>query len=97
MSNNCKFTVSTNKLVALLPFQKEAPAKTKGLDFTDMTTTKLIESKVLFDSENFKAGEVLYFRSDILKLPYVNQQFQLDDKIFILAPEELVVLRRYND
>lgn len=87
-------TKAANKFVALLPFKKEvdqAP-KMKGIDFTDVTITKLVGTEVLFDSESFRAGDKVYFRSDILKLPYANQKLQLGDAVFILIPEDHVLL-----
>lgn len=85
-----------NKQVALAPFVKEnaqEKTKAKGLDFTDTTVTKLIKSTVLFGGHDFVAGDVLYFRAEVLKLPYANQKLQLGEETFILMPVELVVLR----
>lgn len=87
---------SINKLVAVLPFKKDTETKkpSKGLDFTDVTITKLVGAEVLYDSESFKAGDVLYFRSDVLRLPQANQKLQLGETIFLVLPEDLVVLRQ---
>lgn len=87
-------TKSANKFVALRPFKKEVEQvqKIKGLDYTDVTITKLISSEVLFDSETFRAGDKVYFRSDILKSPIANQKLQLGDTIFILLPEDSVLI-----
>jgi len=90
---------SLNKQVAVLPIKRENTQdrpKAKGLDFTDVTVTKLVSSEVVFDSEKFSAGDILYFKSDVLKLPYVNQKLQLEDRIFIMVPEEIVVLSKSN-
>lgn len=85
-----------NKQVAIAPFKKESlqdKPKAKGLDFTDVTITKLISSEVMFDSDNFKKGDLLYFRSDILRIAYVNQKLNLEGTEFVLVPEELAVAR----
>lgn len=87
---------SLNKQVAIAPFVKEnaqEKIKAKGLDFTDTTVTKLIKSTVLFGSHEFVAGDTLYFRAEVLKLPYANQKLQLGEQTFVLMPVELVVLR----
>lgn len=83
-----------NKNVAITPFVKDNAAdrpRAKGLDLTDVTVTKLIESEVLFDSEQFSKGDTLYFRSDVLRFPQVNQKLKLGETTFILMPEELVI------
>lgn len=87
-----------NKQVAVKPItldrEKDQP-RAKGLDITDLTITKIISSEVVFDSGQvglqFSKGDTVYFRSDILKLPYVRQKMELDGKEFILVPEEIVV------
>lgn len=82
-----------NKTVAVAPFKKETAdqPRARGLDMTDVTVTKLIVTQVLFDSEKFKKGDTLYFRSDVLRWPQVNQKLVLGETTFILLPEELPV------
>ena len=83
-----------NKLVAVLPFKKDSVTdrpKVRGLDLTDVTVTKLIETEVVFNSEQFQKGDKLFFRSDVLRMPMSNQKLQIGDLTFILMPEELPV------
>jgi hypothetical protein len=82
-----------NKSVAVAPFKKDTgPAeRAKGLDLTDVTATRLIETEVMFDSEKFKKGDILYFRSDALRWPPSNQKLKLGDITFILLPEDAPV------
>jgi len=85
-----------NKQVAVAPFKKdtEERQRVKGLDLTDVTVTKLIETEVLFDSERFKKGDILYFRADVMRLPQATQKLQLGDVTFILMHEELPVFHK---
>jgi len=79
-----------NKSVAVAPFKKDTgpTERVKGLDLTDVTATRLIETEVLFDSEKFKKGDILYFRADVLRWPQVNQKLKLGDVTFLLLPED---------
>lgn len=80
-----------NKQIAILPFKKEQDKpKAKGIDFSN--TIKLISSEVVFDSEKYTKRTKLYFRSEIERMPFVNQKFELDGLTFILVPEEAVIL-----
>lgn len=81
-------------MIAVLPFVEvtEEKVKAKGLDFTDVSVVKLIKTTVLYKSGDFAAGDEVYFRSDVLKLPYARQKFELDNTKFLLIPEELLVL-----
>lgn len=81
---------SLNRSVAVAPFKKDTgpTERAKGLDLTDVTATRLIETEVLFDSEDFKRGDTLYFRADVLRWPQVNQKLKLGDVIFLLMPED---------
>ena len=82
-----------NKHVAIEPFKKDAEEKkaARGLDLSDVTVTKLIESVVLYDSDSFRVGDKLLFRADVLRHPAAQQRLKLGDKIFLLMPEELVL------
>lgn len=92
---------TTNKFVAVTPFKKENTEnqpRARGLDMTDATITRLIQAEVLFDSDSFNKGDVLFFRSDILRMPQSNQKLTLDGVTFILMAEEWPVLvQRKND
>jgi len=86
-----------NKQIAIEPFKKERTEERKmvrGLDMTDVSTTKLIESTVLWDSDNYKKGDVVYFRSEIMRHPYTNVRLSLGETVFVLIPEELVVMKK---
>lgn len=88
-------TKTLNKNVAVSPFVREAASdkpKARGLDLQDTTITKLLPAKVLYASSSFSVGDIVYFRSDVLRLPVANQKLQLGETTFVLMPEELVVL-----
>ena len=81
-----------NKHVAIEAFKKERPeeSKARGLVFSQ-TSTSLVSSKVVFGSESYSKGDILYFRPDVMKLPFANIKLSIDGSEFVLIPEDLVV------
>lgn len=84
---------TTNKYVAVEVFKKDNVEKdqARGLAMPDRLTTKLLSTKVIFDSDNYQAGDILYFRSDIVKLPDAMNKLELDGIVFIVLPESHAV------
>jgi DNA-directed RNA polymerase specialized sigma subunit len=83
-----------NKLVAVtVPLFKHdtEPTQTAGFVVSDKLSPTLVESKVVMDSDKYKADDVVYFKSDIRNNPILNSRYKFEDKEFILVPEELVV------
>ena|ERR1017187_3151508 len=83
-----------NKQIAVEPFKTNhttSERNARGLDLTDLTVSSLITSKVVFNSENYEVGDILYFRSECIKLPQFRAKLKADDKEFVLVPEDLVV------
>lgn len=66
-----------------------------GFSGTDKTVRTLITGKVVFDSKSFKAGQTLYFKSELSRMPFFNEKLiakQGDDQVeFILVPESFAV------
>lgn len=88
-------TVNEYVAVELFSNTEEKKEVSRGIDITDRLVTKLISTRVLLDSKNYKAGTLLYFRSDIKKLPESIHKYQLRGLVFLLLPESQVVA--YDD
>jgi RNA polymerase sigma factor (sigma-70 family) len=88
-----------NKHVAVtVPTLKKIEERTvKGFQMSENLTTALVESQVMFDSEKFKVGEVVYFRADIKNHSYMSQKYNFGGKEFLLVPEEMVVAVKSAD
>lgn len=85
---------TTNKSVAVKPIVKsqETKAPVKGLDMSDSSLVKLLKTTVVFKSGDLNPGDEVYVRSDSLRFPAFIQKFELDNEVFLLVPEELIVL-----
>lgn len=83
----------TNKHVAVEAFKKEKTEEaqqSRGLVLSQ-TSTALVATKAVFDSDNYRKGSTLYFRPDVMRLPYANIKLAIDGSEFVLIPEDLVV------
>lgn len=83
-----------NKRVALEPIviDDKKTNSIKGVDVSDLMVSKLVPTKVVYDSENFIAGGIAYIDSTSVKTSFNNKKFELDGKTFVLFPEEFVVI-----
>jgi hypothetical protein len=83
-----------NKQVAIAPLvaTEQTATRTRGLDMSDMTTVTLVKSTVTFDSDKYKKGDIVYFRSDFAKSAMFKQKIDFGDIKFLLIPEEFVIL-----
>ena len=68
-----------------------APAGSRGFVVSDKLGNTIVESNVIFDSERFKTGDVVYFKSDIRNHGFMNNLYNFDGRDFILVPEDMVV------
>ena len=84
---------TTNKQVAVEVFKTNQTEKdtSRGLTMPDRLTTKLLATKVVLNSDNYFVGDTLYFRSEIVKLPYALNKLQLGELVFVMVPESDVV------
>lgn len=81
-----------NKHVAVEPFKKEKveEVQSRGLVLSQ-SSSALVSVKVVFDSGMFLKGDTLYFRPDVMKLPFANIKLSIEGSEFVLIPEDLVV------
>jgi hypothetical protein len=64
----------------------------KGFATTDRLAQKLVPSKVIFDSEHFKAGQTVYFAGDIGQYPSTRVVMTVNDIKFIVLKESQVIV-----
>lgn len=57
---------------------------------TDKLTPSLIESTVVYDSENFKEGQKVYFKAEIRNQRVLETKYNFDGREFVLIPEEFI-------
>jgi hypothetical protein len=80
------------KLVAVEPLEaKEEKTKTRGLDMSAIFTKDLVQGKVVVDSDDFKAGTLVYFRADVLGHPQNKNILILKGTKIVLFPIDWVV------
>jgi hypothetical protein len=77
--------------VEQLEQKKDETTKTRGLDMSAIYTKDLIKTKVVVDSDEFKVGTVVYFRSDVLAHNQNKNVLTLGSMKFVLFPVEWVV------
>ncbi len=77
--------------IAQLNLEKEEKPKVRGLDFSTAFTKDLIKTTVLFTSDRFKKGQIVYFRADSVVAPQNKVILTIGDTKFVLLPEEHVV------
>lgn len=81
-----------NKKIACQPFpSKEIKTSVSKGVLTFNHKTELTKLTVVFDSENFFAGDSIYLPGECVKNEFAGKEYQKDGKQFILVPEELVV------
>lgn len=86
---------TSNKHIAVEPFKKAVEkerAPIRGIDITDASMTTLLDTVAIFDSESYKKGTKVYFSSTILKMPQSRLKYQLGETVFLLIPEDLVIV-----
>lgn len=84
---------SCNGFIATEPFPtREIRATVKSAFAVVEQRKNLTPLKVLFDSENVKAGATIYVRGDDCKAPWAGNVMELDGMQFILVPKANVVL-----
>ncbi len=70
--------------------------KVRGLDLSNKFTRNLIQSEVVIGSDDYSAGDILYFKADNSKVPanLMIYDVEQDGKTlsFVLLPKDYVVL-----
>jgi hypothetical protein len=86
------------KYVAIpqLSLEKEEKPKVRGIDFSAAFTKDLIKSPVLFTSDRFKKGQLVYLRADSVMAPQNKVVLTIGTTKFVLLPEEHVVAEEEN-
>ena len=69
----------------------EKKETTSRFDTTDRLMNTLVSTKVVFNSNKFKAGDTVYFRADVGSLPQSRIKFTHEGQEFLLFPESMVV------
>lgn len=82
-----------NKNVAVEPLKSnhEEVRTVRGIDMSNKLTLSLLQTIVVFDSENYKKGDYIYFRSDALRHPGATSRLTHDGVTFVLLPEDMVI------
>lgn len=70
---------------------KEQEKAIRGLYMDDGLTNTLISTVVLLESPTYSVGTLLYFRSDIVRLPQARTKFKVNDIEFVLIPEDMII------
>jgi hypothetical protein len=85
---------SQNSHVAIEPIKPIHTSRgaVKGIDYTDRTIMSCVSSKVIFDSEKYRIGDIIWVRTDALATPPFRNKLEIDGVQFCLIPEEFVVL-----
>ncbi len=85
---------SVNKQLAVEPFTTTATTSrvVNGIAVIDSKIT-ITGLKVVFGSERFPTGSTVYLRTDVInKHVWSKEIYTLEDKRFILVPEDAVIL-----
>lgn len=83
---------TVNKVVACVP-PETVSLKTEvknGLALIQQKRT-LTFLEVLFDSEKFKKGQKVGFRSEILRHPWIKEVLEINETKFVVLPEDQVI------
>jgi hypothetical protein len=84
-------TMNKNVAVEPLKTNNEQKREVRGLDMSDRMVNNLIATKVIFDSDTFRAGTTVYVRAETVNLPQARMKMKINETEFILLPEEIVV------
>ena len=84
--------VNDHVMISPIVFEHEKNTNPiKGFAMSDKLSNTLVSSVALADSNKFKKGQVLFFKSDIANAIQIRQVFKFKNQEFLLMPETLVV------
>lgn len=91
-----------NDMVALKPIVFEhdkghGQKMVAGFYGTDKLLKTVISSVVVFQSEGFSAGDVVYLRADIYNNPNAKNILKINDVEFIVIPKTLIIAKESNE
>jgi hypothetical protein len=89
-------TLNTHTALKPIKISVVTDKRARGLDITDSTVMQIIATEVLFDSDEFKKGDVVYVRTDSLKLPHFRNKLEIGGVEFCLVPDEFIVMVDYH-
>lgn len=70
----------------------EANSNWGGFSSSDRLMNDLVSTEVLFDSASgFKAGDIVFFKSEVHKFPDFSRIHKADNKDFLLVPSTHIV------
>jgi DNA-directed RNA polymerase specialized sigma subunit len=88
------FMKTLHKQVAVAPLvfkhDTEQPVQTGRFATTDKLAPTLIESTVIYDSENFKEGQKVYFKAEIRNQRILETKYNFDGREFVLISEDMI-------
>lgn len=83
--------------VRQLVIPKDESKNVRGIDYSSAFTKDLVGAEVVFQSNEFYVGQVLYFRADVVAQPQNKAILNLNGEKFVLLPEDWVVAVEEDD
>lgn len=81
---------AANRRVACKPFETLQIEKQGRSFVTIKNKQSLVGLEVIFGNNDYRVGWTVYVRGDVVTLPWAKEKYQLQDKEFILVPDEAI-------